>query len=143
MMTEPSNLWQVREYDAARDEPTALEWAASHNVILCPPLLSPASVVVERDGIAVAMAWMLLCVGVPLAIIDKCLMCPGNTLAISREATKHVVESLKEIARHHEAHNVYTFTPSIIAQELEKLGGIVHPEPLVGVTLSAHPSCLS
>lgn len=123
--------WQVREYDAAKDAGIIHTWARAHGTRFIDALLPPVGVIACRDGEPKAVAWMYLCCGIGVGIIDRIFTAGGLGLGESRRALAHCVESLRAVARAHDTAVLYAYVPPVLAACSASLGFVEGHRDLV------------
>lgn len=123
METEEQPLWQVREYDPAKDAAMVRAWASSRGKVLELEFLPGLGIIVELDGRPVAASWMFLCGRI--GIIDKLVMPPGLGMGVIPRAAEHCLNALKEIARGQGIGALMAYAPGNATQTFMKAGGHV------------------
>jgi hypothetical protein len=123
MITEAPMLWQVREYDAARDADMVSGWWRAHDESEFPlGLLPPAGIIAEIGGKPVAACWLYMAVGVGVCWLEWPVSIPGLSLAESREAFTRLVEAMDMIAAAHDYRLMMAHTLPPIARVMKGMG---------------------
>jgi hypothetical protein len=133
-MPTTENLWQVREYDAARDAAMVEDWWSHHNDNPFPSdLLPPAGAIIECDGVPYAACWLYMAVGVGVCWLEWPVSAPGLSLRQSREAFTQLVDAMALLARSHNYPLMIANTLPPIARIMKGMGFTVENRTKVTV----------
>jgi len=122
MTTDAQQLWQVREYDPARDAAMVKAWARFHGTEFREELLPPVGIVAACDGKPMIASWMHLCYGVGIAIVDRIYTATGIQRKEARAAFLKCMDALRTIAREHNNGLLMAYAPPALAAFAKRNG---------------------
>jgi hypothetical protein len=118
-----SDLWQVRPYDASQDSAMLNEWARGHERgKFMTDLLPPVGVIAEIDGEPRAAAFMYLCYGVGLGIVDRLFTKPLLSLTHAAEAVGHCLKALRLAGQRHDTNVIYGYVHPAMVRAMKSTG---------------------
>jgi hypothetical protein len=113
---------QMRAY-APSDLPMLTEWWLAHDGQRRPESVLPkCGVICEMNGQAVAALFLHMDNSCGMCLAEHAVSRPGLSLKKAREAFKHCVGCLIEVARTHGYHTMAAFTPPPVARILSRAG---------------------